>query len=327
MKSVSLSSGDLVADRRVAFAQMLLAQGDAPAAAEVLSQTLELVPQWAAGWYWLGEMHEAAGAKAAAGEAWREALRLDPADRLGAALKLELAGLLEPASTVTTGFAEALFDQYADRFDSSLVEKLGYVVPELLAEAIVRAGGTAFAHVLDLGCGTGLMGERLRTMASFVEGVDISAGMLAKARAKGIYDRLSRHDLLTLPADGFAGTDRIDLVTAADVFIYLGRLEQIAATVATLLAPGGMFAFTVEHHHGPEDVMLRPSRRYAHSPAYLRAVLAGAGFEMVSFETAPIRQDRGEPIEGVVVVARRLEATDPVVLTRADTDEERAALH
>ena len=49
---------------------------------------LELAPGWAMGWFRLGEMQEAAGANAAAAEAWRMALKLDPADRAGAALKL-----------------------------------------------------------------------------------------------------------------------------------------------------------------------------------------------------------------------------------------------
>ena len=81
---------------------------------------------------------------------------------------------------------------------------------------------------VDLGCGTGLMGERLRPIATFLEGCDISAAMLKKAEAKGIYDRLFKADLqsLALPPG------EADLVTAADVFMYVGALDRIVAAVA-----------------------------------------------------------------------------------------------
>ena len=55
--------------------------------------------------------------------------------------------------------------------------------------------------VVDLGCGTGLMGERLRPHCDCLEGYDISSGMLREARAKDIYDELERADLATLRFD------------------------------------------------------------------------------------------------------------------------------
>ena len=109
------------------------------------------------------------------------------------------------------------------------------------------------------------MGERLRPLATFLEGCDISAAMLKKAEAKGIYDRLFKADLQSLALPPGAA----DLVTAADVFMYVGALDRIVASVAAGLSAGGLFAFSVERHDGPEDFVLRPSRRYAHSEAYL----------------------------------------------------------
>lgn len=312
MTSMQLSSGDLTADRRADYAEMLISGGDATAAAELLADTLTLVPAWAAGWYRLGEMRETAGGRAGAVEAFTEALRLDPADRLGASLKLGLLGGAHAIDASPSAFVETLFDQYADRFDKALVERLAYRVPDLIAEALAAAGASRFAHVVDLGCGTGLMGERLRRSASYLDGIDISAGMLKKAQAKRIYDRLSRQDLQTFDpaAVGDAGPNDVaampaDLVVAADVFLYMGALERIVATVAAMLPPGGLFAFSVERHDGPEAMVLRPSRRFAHSEAPLRGLLAAAGFTIVSLEAHPIRMDRGEPIEGLIVVARK----------------------
>ncbi len=317
MKILPLSSGDLVADRRADYAEMLRDGGDVAAAADLMRDTVAIAPGWVAGWYRLGEMLDEAGRPGEAVDAWREALRLDPADRLGASLKLELAGVLAVSEMPPSGFVETLFDQYAGEFDSALVERLGYRVPELIAEAIAASGRTAFAHAVDLGCGTGLMGERLRRVASFLEGIDISAGMLARARAKGVYDRLEQGDLQMLAS----GTDRVDLVTAADVLIYLGRLERVFGAVAAMLAPGGFFAFSVENHAGPEDLILRESRRYAQSRRYGAELLEASGFDVVSLEQAQLRSDRGAPIAGLVVLATRRSSTSAIVIAGETGDE------
>jgi len=298
---LQLSSGDLLADRRADYAEMLYASGEHAAAAELLLAALELTPLWTLGWFRMGEMHEAAGAFEAAAEAWRTALKLDPADRAGAALKLELVGRAAASSAPPAAFVEALFDQYAGSFDTSLVEKLGYRVPDLLFDAIARTGHPRFAHAVDLGCGTGLMGEKLRPVAGFLEGIDISAAMLRKAEARGIYDRLTKADLQTL--DLPAG--KADLVTAADVFMYVGSLDGVVARVAAGLATGGLFAFSVEHHPGPEPFLLRETRRYAHTRAYVEEVVRGAGLSLVSLDDAVIRQDRNAPVDGLIVVASR----------------------
>jgi predicted TPR repeat methyltransferase len=318
MKSLPLSSGDLVADRRADYAEMLRGSGDVAAAADLMRDAVALAPGWVAGWYRLGELLDETGRPAEAVEAWREALRLDPADRLGASLKLELAGVLAVSEMPPSGFVETLFDQYAGEFDTALVEQLGYRVPKLIEEAIVVSGITSFARAVDLGCGTGLMGERLRHIVSFLEGIDISAGMLARARAKGVYDRLEQGDLQML----VPGTDRVDLVTAADVLIYLGRLERVFGTVAAMLAPGGLFAFSVESHAGPEDLILRDSRRYAHSRRYVAEQLDAGGFDVVSMEQAHLRSDRGAPISGLVVLAARRGPAASAMVIAGETGDE-----
>jgi predicted TPR repeat methyltransferase len=301
LKPLPNTSGDLLADRRHDYAEMLFASGDHAAAAELMLGALELAPGWALGWFRMGEMHEAAGAIEQAAQAWRTAMKLDTDDRAGAGLKLELIGRA-PASDAPPGaFVEALFDQYAQSFDKALIDKLDYRVPALLFEAIGRAGPTRFAHAVDLGCGTGLMGEQLRPIATFLEGCDISAAMLKKAEAKAVYDRLFKADLqsLVLPPG------EADLVTAADVFMYVGALERIVATVAVGLSPGGTFAFSVEKHDGPELFVLRETRRYAHAETYVRSALSASGLVLLSLEREVIRQDRGAAVEGFIVVARK----------------------
>jgi predicted TPR repeat methyltransferase len=305
MTPLPASSGDLIADRRADYAEMLFANGDHAAAAELMLGALEIAPQWAMGWFRLGEFQEAAGSLNEAEQAWRMSLQLEPADRPGAALKLQLIGATPPAKAPPSAFVETLFDQYADKFDHALVNTLGYRVPELLENAIrAAAPDRRFARALDLGCGTGLMGERLRAIVDHLEGHDISAAMLKKAEARKIYDRLVKSDLqiLNLPPQN------TDLITAADVFMYVGALERIAATAAPALKRDGLFAFTVERHDGPDDYVLRESRRYAHSEGYVRRVVADVGLKVISLETDTIRMDRGAPIAGLIVVVEPVSA-------------------
>jgi predicted TPR repeat methyltransferase len=298
-KPLDTSSGDLLADRRADYAEMLFGSGEAAPAAELMLGALELAPGWAMGWFRLGEFQEAAGDMEAAAEAWRMALKLDPADRAGAALKLALAGKADASDAPPSAFVEALFDQYAEKFDHALVDTLGYRVPEFLAEAIVKARPGRFELALDLGCGTGLMGERLRPFCARLEGFDISAEMLRKARAKGVYDRLEKADLQAFSYEG----PKADLVTAADVFMYVGALEGVVKTVSGLLAQDGLFAFSVEKIDAADGFALQPSRRYAHAEAYVRRVLREAGLAVVSLEGKVIRQDRNEPVCGLIVLA------------------------
>ena len=67
--------------------------------------------------------------------------------------------------------------------------------------------------------------------------------------------------------------------------------------------PGGYFAFSVENLEG-DGYRLLPSRRYAHSEAYLRDLLDREGFEVTSLARETIRRDRGAPLEGLVVLSR-----------------------
>jgi len=298
LKPLPRSSADILADRRADYAEMLFESGDPVAAAELMLNALELAPGWALGWFRLGEMYEAANQKEPAVAAWRTVLKLDPDGQTGAVLKLELAGATPKSSAPPGGFVEALFDQYAETFDASLVEKLGYRVPDLLLDAVKPFA--PFGTAIDLGCGTGLMGEKLRPLAGRLEGYDISAAMLKKAEAKKVYDRVEKADLQTLELAAASA----DLIIAADVFMYVGALDGIARMVSDALKPGGLFAFSVEQNDGPQPLKLRESRRYAHSETYVRDTLGQAGLALTSMSRGAIRMDRGEAIEGLIVVAR-----------------------
>ena len=297
MASIPFPSPDPRADRRAEYAEALAGDGDIEAAIEVLSGAMDLVPQWAAGWFRLGELLERAGKIEAAANAWERAIAADPSDRLGAGLKRDLLRASGLRESMPAAFVETLFDQYAGKFDASLVGKLKYRGPQYLLEALQANGLARAGRALDLGCGTGLMGEALRPHCEWLGGYDISAGMLAQASRKGVYDLLEKRDISRLQL----GEGRFDLIVAADVFIYLGALERIVGWCAGSLNSGGVLAFTVEA--GGKPVELRESRRFAHSPQYVEGLLTDAGFAGVSLTQCVLRQDRGQDVAGLCVVA------------------------
>lgn len=300
------SSGDVIADRRAGYAKMLAEGGDHAAAAELMVQALEITPEWTAGWDLLGQYAEKAGDIAGAISAWRHLEALDDDGVFGAGLKLAAHGAGVASEGTAVSYVEALFDQYAPKFEAALVDKLGYRVPDMLDEMVqaemARLGIAGFSRALDLGCGTGLMGERLRGKASYLEGIDVSAAMIAETARKGIYDSLHKAELVAALNARRADTD---LVTAADVFIYCGAIQPVLAAMVPAMQPGGLAAFSLEAHDGPEPHFLRPSLRYAHGIDATRDALLLAGLEILRFETAVLRFDRGAPITGMLIVVRK----------------------
>ena len=278
-------------------------------AAEVMSSALELAPDWAAGWYQLGDYFESAGDAEAAASAWRKAIELEPSDPFGAGLKIDLQRAVPVAETMPAAFVETLFDQYAPRFEASLVGKLDYTGPDVIMRALTDVGLEHANSVIDLGCGTGLMGQALRDRCDWLGGYDVSQEMLKQASHKGVYDFLGKQDLCELDVSDI----RYDLIVAADVFIYVGALERVIGWAANSLAPRGQLAFTVERGDAPLE--LRESRRFAHSEEYVLGVLRNAGFKYITLTDCVLRKDRGEDVKAFCVVA----AMEPLV-SRFDRD-------
>lgn len=304
----NLTSGDITADRRAEYARMLSENGDHAAAADLMAQALDLVPNWAAGWFQLGELAEKAGETERALQALRRTMELDRNDIFGAGLKVARLEGRTPALPPSAYVAQ-LFNDYANRFDEALVERLNYTVPGKLAALVSShvGPGHKFFDAVDLGCGTGLFGAEIAGRCYRLEGFDISDSMLAKAAVKKIYNHLGRADLSLPPEQSglFGSPRRADLVSAADVMMYLGDLRAAFTNVATLMKPEGLFAFSVEKSSQDVGFELRSSLRYAHSETHVATLLAAHGMETLATEETVIRTDGGEPITGLLFLARR----------------------
>jgi predicted TPR repeat methyltransferase len=297
---VVFSSGDLIADRRFEWARDLAEQGDLAAAADLLAQTLELVPAYTSAWFTLGEVRDRLGDRGGAVAAFREAAAADVQDRHGARLHLIRLGAIS-ASGMPEGYVRSLFDGYAPKFDHALTQGLGYRAPELLLRAVRASGVTMnFRSALDLGCGTGLGGLAFKPFCGALTGVDLSPVMLAQAKAKNIYDRLEQSEIVAfLNAEPAC----YDLVLAADVCMYLHDLNLALIAAARVLMPGGLLAFSVETHDG-DGVILRDTLRYAHGARHVRDALAAAELSLISLDAASTRTEKGVAVPGLIAVAR-----------------------
>jgi predicted TPR repeat methyltransferase len=301
------SSGDLLADRRYGWAEAALAGGDAKEAVDLIEQTLALVPRFAPAWLLLGKAHAALRAHGPAAAAFERALAHDPEDTIGAGLELARLGSRPAASAMTDAFVRTLFDDYAPGFDAHLTQELSYRAPDIIMAALRRIRteqkkAFRFGRVLDLGCGTGLMGAVVRAHAEYLAGCDLSPGMVEQARAKSIYDELAVAGIASFLAAEAAAS--AELVLAADVFVYVGELAAVFAAVARVLAPQGLFAFTVQSHDG-DGVIVGDDRRYHHADTYLIEIAADHAFHLAVLEPATTRLDRGEPVPGCVCVLAR----------------------
>lgn len=78
-----------------------------------------------------------------------------------------------------------LYRKWAATYDRDFVDGMGYVYPENVVGAFLDAGGSAGGVILDVGCGTGVVGVALSDVGEKnIDGVDISPEMIEVARSK-----------------------------------------------------------------------------------------------------------------------------------------------
>jgi predicted TPR repeat methyltransferase len=155
--------------------------------------------------------------------------------------------------------------------------------------------------VFDAGCGTGLCAPLLRPFARTLVGVDLSPGMLAKARGRGGYDDLAEGELVAYQRGPPA---QFDVVASGDTLCYFGELRDAVVAARSALRAGGWLALTLERADDIGAYRINPHGRYSHAPRYVEATLASAGFTRIDLSQAVLRREAGAPVAGLVVRAQ-----------------------
>ncbi len=251
-----------------------------------------------------------------AAEAYADAAKLAPEDAYVQHL-VRAAGILPSAVRAPAGYVEVLFDGYAERFETHLLG-LGYRIPGLMRAALLaqidvplvdQPGAQAVGPVLDLGCGTGLLGVVMSDLKlDPLIGVDLSGQMLDRAADKGVYHELLKIDLESVLADP---TRRWRIILAADVLCYFGELAGVFVAAHDRLQQNGLFILTVEAMGAREAGQsgaawrLRSQGRYGHTQGYVERSALAAGFEILESREELLRLEADAPVEGFLLVLRR----------------------
>ena len=261
-----------------------------------VSQMPDDPEQWAA----LGDLAHITGRRDDAREAYERYLALAPGDAEVEHILVSLRGDPAPSRAPDECIVQ-LYARFAEFYERNMRADLEYRGPEALGDALSRAGVPVDLDVLELGCGTGLAGRRLRTHARRLVGIDLSPDMIERARATSLYDVLEVAEITEWLGRGH-GRD-FDLIAACDTFIYFGDLRQVLEPAARRLRRGGFVAFSVERGEGA-PFSLTDSGRYVHSEEHVRDAASAAGLTLVSLSSTCLRYEYGDPVIALVVVLR-----------------------
>jgi len=287
--------------RRGQTLERLGRRGDALAS---FGRVVALDPARADAWSGIGTLARELGRLDDAAHAFREALRHGADRNLHEYYLASVADEAAP-SAAPPEYVRALFDDYAEAFETHLVARLRYRGHEQLIEGLVALGRGRYLSALDVGCGTGLCGPLLRPMVDRLAGIDLAPKMIEKAAARNVYDELEAADAVEYLR---RGRRRHDLIVASDVLIYVGDLTPLFGAARAAM-DRGVFCFSVEALAGDDrDFRLQPSLRYGHSAAYLQRLAAAHGFTLLATRHGAVREDQRQQVAGLFVY---LEATPP----------------
>ena len=234
---------------------------------------------------------------------WQKAFEKDPLVQYMASSVLSDKKI----KRANTKYLEKIFDIFAGDFDLTLSE-LEYAVPDLIADSVQKHYKKDLwqrINYLDLGCGTGLCGEKVKEILGWCDltGVDISQKMLDQAKQKGVYDKLVQSEII-----GFLQTQNLkyNLITASDVLTYFGDLRSLFEEVTRALSFQGLFVFSIcENAKTKDDYLLTPSGRFVHQLDYVLKLLKKGGCDVVSSERHGLRNEGDEVVYGYIVVVKK----------------------
>lgn len=169
-----------------------------------------------------------------------------------------------------------------------------HFVPELGAPVLELLAPCAGERILDLGCGDGVLTEKIVAAGAAVIAVDAAPDMVAAARARGIDARVMRGHNLTFDHE-------FDAVFSNAALHWMHPPEAVLAGVRLALKPRGRFVAELGGHNNTAAIIVALSAVLSHreldghrlSPWYFpsaaayRAKLAAAGFAVADIRVIP----------------------------------------
>jgi len=291
------------------YAKCLRANHDYAKAVDFYARVLEQDSTRVDAHWEMGSALEALGEQDRAIQAYKDCLSLAPEHETAKHLLSAIQG--DTQDEAPREYVQGLFDDFADSFDDTLVNQLDYAVPAELRAAIETsaasqlADGGTIGSALDLGCGTGLVGEQIRGLVEMSHGIDLSGKMIELANAKHVYDEIWAVDINEFLEDGDRGLKAYDLVLSGDVFVYMGELDRTFAAASRRLVKGGLFIFTVEDSEVSEIFQVKPSGRFGHGDGYIGSLAGKHGFFQKSAKSLALRKDGDDTVFGRLVVLEK----------------------
>ena len=190
-----------------------------------------------------------------------------------------------------SGDSLELYEEWAPTYEQNLKEDYGYIAHRIAVEAFCNHCADASARILDLGCGTGLVGEELAARGfQQIDGLDISPGMLEEARRKQIYNDLIIGDMTRPPdLDGRRYNAAIGVGCFGGGHVGPEHLPEMIRCVQT----GGLLVFFINAIAYEQDDY----------PSHFRSLEADGVWRVVRTEQSNYMQAIERP--GWIVVANR----------------------
>lgn len=304
---------------RLLLSQAHSQSGDLDAASLALQPTVDAGHMHAASWDGLGRIYIQLDKLDAAEAHYGRWLELQPEHPIPTHMRVALSGQDAPPRAAATYISE-YFDIQAKGFHWTH-RNSEYAGPDLVAKLLHTASEssapdkpadvedkapTQRLRVLDLGCGAGLLGPALRSVAGELHGIDLSSGMLELARATGLYDKLEHQDLQDwlprVPDD----LKPYDLIVAVDTLCYFGELSNVLNLCTRALAPNGQLILSLEQVALSDDCHpLMPNGRYGHSPHYIVWQMGELGIVGGTMHKVVLRKDAGRDVNAMMLSVAR----------------------
>eukprot|EP01041_Mallomonas_annulata_P011979 gene11979-25087_t len=323
----------------------LYTKGNLPnEALETYHKALALDPTLHVAWFNSAHALIKLGGHAGARASLQKTLEFDPTNVAAKHMLMALSD--EDSNSVNTSdpeYIRQLFDDYKDDYDKH-AKKLMYAAPRVIRSEMANIYKTKYEKemekrisekplyfaptylsymeksldILDLGCGTGLVGKWMKDYAKNMIGIDISEEMINKSRSKMLYTDLQVNTIEKYLNECKMKSKTFDLVIAADVFQYIGDLKETISKCVEAVRPGGYLIFTAEAFSpqlstdGSETAVpekgfkLQRNGRFCYVKSYISDILNGQkGINVIMDRDFSPRYEAGYPVPGYLFIVQK----------------------